>query len=352
MKRFLLLLANEFRLARTAIPIHLVVIFQPTVMFLLMSTILVHPTFDMNVTRPHDDQGQALVAAMTEVGSPIGKAYIRPILVDTSDARAMRQVVSVEDVDGIPTAVQRYGFVDSNVVKNFRNRLTAAGLLVWNDDLGDGAVTVVEHPWLPRDMPFALYFGMALLPMTVALSASVLGGILSAQEFEFCTILEYRLAPTPVALILGARLLRLLLSGLLAAGWLLVAVALVTGVWPSSVFLVGLILLPVGIIAGSLGIIAGLLLQKTIPAFLVGLVTSFVAWILGSAFGLAAGFSRAYELISHLTPNTYAVDLLFPTYFGMTIGNPLISALVLVVMSVVMVLLAMLVYRRQVLRLR
>ena len=73
---------------------------------------------------------------------------------------------------------------------------------------------------------------------------------------------------------------------------------------------------------------------------------------MGSAFGLAAGFNRAYDLISHLTPNTYAVELLFPTYFDMTIGNPLISALVLLAMSVVMVLLAMLVYRRQVLKLR
>ncbi len=72
MKRFLSLLTNEFRLARTAIPIHVVVILQPTVMFLLMSAILVHPTFDMNVTRPAGEQGRALVEAMTEVGSPIG----------------------------------------------------------------------------------------------------------------------------------------------------------------------------------------------------------------------------------------------------------------------------------------
>jgi hypothetical protein len=201
-------------------------------------------------------------------------------------------------------------------------------------------------------MPFALYFCMALLPMTVTLAASVLGGILSAQEFEFHTILEYRLAPTAVVSILGARLTRLVLSGFLSAAVLLVTIGYVANDWPDSVLLVGLILLPVGIIAGSLGIIAGLLLQKTIPAFIVGLVTSFVAWILGSAFGLATGFNQVYEVISHLTPNTYAVNLLFPTYFGMTIGNPLLSALVLVVMSMAMVLLVMLVYHRKVLKLR
>jgi hypothetical protein len=351
MKRFLLLLANEFRLARTAIPIHVVVILQPAVMFLLMSAILVYPTFDMNVTRPVDEQGWTLVAAMEEVGSPIGLPYIHPVLVDEG-AAGMLQVVTVEDRNGIPTAVQRFGLVDSNVVKNYRNRLTAAGLIMWNDALGNDAVMVEERPWLPRDMPFALYFGMALLPMTVALSASVLGGVLTAQEFEFRTILEYRLAPTSVAAILGARLTRLVLSGLLSAAILLVAVGVVTKGWPGSLWLVGLILLPVGIITGSLGIIVGLLLQKTIPAFLVGLVVSFVAWIMGSAFGLAAGFNRGYEMISRLTPNTHAVELLFPTYFGMTVGNPLVSALVLICMSVGMSALATLVYRQRVLRRR
>jgi len=321
-------------------------------MYLLMSAILVHPTFDMNVTRPVDEQGRALVAAMTEVGSPIGAPYIRPILVDEVAVGGMRQVVTIEDRNGVPTAVQRYGFIDSNMVKNFRNRLTAAGLIMWNDALGDDAVVVGERPWLPRDVPFALYFGMALLPMTVALAASVLGGVLTAQEFEFRTILEYRLAPIPVAAILGARLVRLILSGLLSAALLLIAIGLVADGWPGSLWRVGLILLPVGIITGSLGIIAGLLLQKTIPAFLVGLVISFVAWIMGSAFGLAAGFNRGYEFISRLTPNTHAVELLFPSYFGVKVGNPLASALVLAFMSVGMVLLTWLVYRQRVLKLR
>ena len=352
MKRFLLLLANEFRLARTAIPIHVVIILQPTVMFLLMSAILVYPTFDMNVTRPADERGWALVAAMNEVGSPIGLPYIHPVLVDEREPVGMRQVVTVEDRNGAPTAVQRFGLIDSNMVKNYRNRLTAAGLVLWNDALGAGAVTIEERPWLPRDMPFALYFGMALLPMTVALSASVLGGALTAQEFEFRTILEYRLAPVSVAAILGARLTRLVLSGLLSAAILLIAVGFVTGGWPSAVLRVGLILTPVGIITGSLGIIVGLLLRKTIPAFLVGLVISFVAWIMGSAFGLAAGFNRGYELISRLTPNTHAVELLFPTYFGVAVGDPLVSALVLVCMSAGMAALATLVYRQRVLRRR
>ena len=79
MSRFGLLVLNEFRLFRTAVPIHLVAILQPTLMYVLMSVILVSPTFDMQIARPLGNEGNALLAAMVEVGSPIGQPYINPM---------------------------------------------------------------------------------------------------------------------------------------------------------------------------------------------------------------------------------------------------------------------------------
>ena len=350
MTRFRLLLVNEFKLFRTAIPIHVVALFQPTVMYLLMSVILVHPTFDMYVDRPTTEAGRALMAAMEEVGSPIGLPYIQPIAVDWDGGKVARQVVTVEQRDGDQTAVQTYGLIDSNLVKNFRNRLTAAGLRLWNDELGYRAVAVEERPWLSRDVPYTVYFGMALLSMTAFLSASILGAFLTAQEFESQTIVEYRLAPVAVASILAARLTRLVISALISATILLVAVGLLTGYWPESPWLVGLILLPVAVIAGSLGVVAGLLMRRIIPAFLIGLVGSFVGWILGSAFGLAAGFSGWYERISRLTPFTHATELLFGQYYGASIGKPLVSVLFLLILSAAMLVLMTIAYRWRVLR--
>jgi hypothetical protein len=133
-------------------------------------------------------------------------------------------------------------------------------------------------------------------------------------------------------------------------GVLVIALGLRNGVWPDAPWLVGLVLLPVAVTAGGLGIVAGLLVQKTIPAFLIGLVGSFVGWLLGSAFGLAASFGRAYAIVSRLTPNTHAVELLFPRYYGTAIGNPRLSVLILVLCSGGMVILTAVIYRWRVLR--
>lgn len=348
MKRWLYTLRNELRLFRTAVPIHLVVVLQPTAMFLLMSTILVYPTFNLYITQPTTDPGRKLVAAMAEVGSPIGSAYIHPVLVDKDELKGLQQVITVETGSGNPTAIQHYGLIDSNMVKNFRNRLTAAALQLWNDALGDRAVLVEEHPWLPLDTPYTLYFGMAMLPMAVALAASVVGGTLTAQEFEFGTILEYRLAPIPAYLPVGARLLRLMILSLVSGGLLMGALGLVTGRWPASLFKAIAALLPMSATAGCLGITAGLLTQKSIPSFLVGLVTTFVGYLMGSAFGLAAGFSRTYEFISRMTPNTHTVELLFPIYFGEGIGVSWVSMAYLTALAFGMVALTMAVYHGRV----
>jgi len=348
MDRFRLLVLSEFRLFRTAIPIHVVAILQPTVMYVLMAVILVQPTFDMEVDRPTTPEGWALVRAMEEVGSPIGDPYIQPVLVNWDGGPVSRQVVVVEAKRDRPVAVQVYGLIDSNLVKNFRNRLTAAALRLWNSELGDRAVLVEEHPWLPRDVPYKVYFGMALLPLSAFVAAAFTGSILMAQEFELQTILEYRLSPVAVSLILGARLTRLVLSALIAVVILLLVIGLVTGFWPRAVGSVLLILLPVAVIAGCMGVLAGLLFRRSIPAFLVGLVSGFAGWVLGSGFGLAAGFGQAYQWVSRLTPFAHATELLFPYYFGASIGRPLFSALFLATLSLALLALTALAYRRRV----
>ncbi len=345
MARFWLLLRNEVKLARTALPIHLIAILQPAIMYLLFSLVMVRPTLDMHVVQPTSPAGRALLAAMAQVGAPQGAPYIRPLLVPASQTRDWPQVIRIEERNGRPIAVQRFGLVDSNLVKNMRNRLTAAALVLWNASLDGRAVTLAQRPWLPRDAPYTVYFGLAMLPLAAFLAAVFMGGALSAQDFELGTITEYRLAPIAPALVLAARVARLALAGLLAAGLLALVAGWRTGWWPAAPGQVALILLPMALIGGGVGISAGLLLRRSLPTLLVGLLTSLGGWILGSAFGLAAGFSGLYGQISALTPNTHAVALLFPHYYGAQVGEPRLSVLVLALYSLAALALAALVYR-------
>ena len=97
MRRFFLLLVNEFKLFRTALVVHMIAILQPTLMYVLMGVIMVVPTFDMRIVEPETELGHNLVEAMENVGSPIGPDYINPILIPESDLDH-RQVIEVDEV--------------------------------------------------------------------------------------------------------------------------------------------------------------------------------------------------------------------------------------------------------------
>jgi hypothetical protein len=351
MKRFRLLLLNEFKLFRTTIPFHAIGIFQPALMFTLMAFILVMPTFDMRVAQPAAPIEEELLAAMHEAGSPIGENYINPILVDADslDEYSGAQVVAFETIAGQSTAIQRFGLIDSNIVKNFRNRLTTAVLSLWNESLGGYAVTIEQRPWLPRDIPYTVYFGMAMFPLAAFLAASLAGAALTAQEFEFDTITEYRLSPIPMLFVVGTRLLRLSLTGLLSAVVLMVALGFLGGVWPSSLMYALSVLLGIALIGACLGTIAGLLLQSTLPSFLICLTTTFFTWIMGSAFGLSVGFGGVYEAVSRWMPNTHAVELLFPLYYRVGIGTPRPAILFIGTTCILMIILTIVIYRQRVL---
>jgi hypothetical protein len=350
MKRFFLLLLNEFKMFRTALIVHLIAIIQPTLMYMLMAVIMVIPTFDMHVVVPKTEAGQDLVAAMEKVGSPIGPDYINPILIHQADP-AHRQVIEVVSLNGNLTALQRYGYIDSNLVKNLRNRLTAASLLLWNRELGNQAISIDENPWLPRDVPYTVYFGMAMIPLATYLAAAMIGGYLMAQEFENGTILEYRLCPTSIHLLLAAKITRLCLTGLVAAAILYVTLGMISGVWVSSTLAVFIILLPLTLIASCIGLLAGLLMRSSLPSFLVGLSSAFGFWLLGSGFGLAAGFSPVFERISRLIPNTPIIEMLFPYfYFGRQVAtNPSAAQWQLLVYCLIFLMLVVVVYRWRVL---
>lgn len=350
MRRFSLLLRNEFKSFLTAPVVHLIAILQPTLMYILMSVIMVVPTFEMRIVNPSSNLGARFIAAVEEVGSPIGPDYIEPIIVD-DPSPGFRQVVEIIETDGNSTALQTYGYIDSNLVKNLRNRLTAALLVLWNIDLGDQGIIIHEHPWLPNDIPYTVYFGMAMIPLAAYLAAAMIGGYLMAQEFENGTILIYRLSPTSYPLILAAKLTRLMIIALTGAGILYLFLGLITGIWSSSFLAVFVILIPLILIASCIGLAAGLITRSSLPSFLISLASAFAFWLVGSGFGLAAGFSTIFEKISRLIPNTLIIEMMFPYfYYGRQVAaHPLAAKLQLIGYTLSMLIVLVFIYQKRVL---
>lgn len=348
MSRLGLLLRNELRSVRSARAINVLAVLQPPGMFLLLGMVFFTPTLDMEVSEPTSEAGRELLAAMDEVRSP-ELAYIRPVLgAGVEPDRSQR--VSVELRDGTPTAVHRFGMVDGNTVKNHRNRLTAALMRLWNGRLGGRSVQVNEHPWLPRDVPFMVYIGMAMLPLGAFLSAAFVGAFCTAQDFERGTILEYRLSPVPWPPVVAARLLRLVLTSATGVALMVVLEGAVTHHWPAvrSLPVVALTLLSVSFAGACVGMVAGLVVRATIPSFLVALIASLAGWIMGCAFGLPGIFGRTYDTVGLLSPNTHAVKLLFPAWYGVELPAGSMPGLVLGLQCLMLAAAVMLAWRRSV----
>jgi ABC-type multidrug transport system permease subunit len=350
MRRFFWLLRSEFKSFLTAPVVHIIAVLQPTLMYLLMSVIMVVPIFEMHIVKGETALANDFIFAAEEVRSPIGPDYIDPILVDDASP-GHRQVIEIVTIKGKPTALQRFGQIDSNLVKNYRNRLTAALLKLWENDLGSQGVVIQEYPWLPLDIPYTVFFGMAMIPLAVYLAAAMIGGYLMAREFEAGTILIYKLSPVPFGWILAAKIVRLVITALAAGAVLYLSLGLITGVWSTSFLAVLAILLPLILIAACIGMIAGMLTRSPLPSFLIALASAFVFWLVGSGFGLAAGFSRIFEIVSRLIPNTLIVEMLFPYfYFGREVeANPTAARLQLAGYVIALLLLLVLVYRKRIL---
>ena len=341
MKRLRLLFSHELRLFRVSVPLHMVVFLQPSILFWLITLVFVHPTLEMNLADSGTPQAERLAAAMQEIGVRDGDVvtvpYIELNLIDAQTWDGISQLVAVETRGSGLAAVQYYGYIDSNLVKNYRNRLTAAALRLWNAELGSHAITLIEEPWLVREAPFTLFFGMAMLPLAAFMTAALLACLLITQDYETGTILEYRLSPVSAGLVLGMRLLRLVLSSWLSAGLLLLAVGLRTGCWPTSILQVGLALLPIILTAACLGLIIGMLFRRFLPSFALSFIVTLMGWILGSAFGLAGGFGGWYAVLGRLVPNTYTVELLFPLFYnGIQVANQGFTIIVLICFTLVM----------------
>ncbi|MBU0494670.1 MAG: ABC transporter permease [Chloroflexi bacterium] len=355
-RRFWWLLQFEFRLTRGLLPFHVVGIVMPLVSFVLWAQLAPPIAFTMYTVSDGSPQAERLLAAMAALhagGVQDGPHYIdpQPLPAGAQLGPTVQNVIELQAEGAGLLATNRFANIDSNLVKNYRNRLTGAALDVWEQDLGSHAVTVDLAPRFTEEPPFTRYFAMGLLIVAAFLSSMLVGATLVAKDFEDGTILEARLSPASPALILLARLVRVMLTSLVAVGLAGLVAGLYMGIWPLDAgYLAGLLALYT-VITASFGLTVGLLVHKMLPAFLIGLVSVVLLWLVGGGFALPAILGEAFQFLSRFAPTTYMIQLLFPVYYPGAASTP--AALLIVAgYAVGAFLLLVVAYRMTVLRKR
>jgi ABC-type multidrug transport system permease subunit len=170
--------------------------------------------------------------------------------------------------------------------------------------------------------------------MGIFLGTAITSAILTAYEFENGTILEMYMSPRPDWQHMLIQFLRIIGIGFISAIINISSVGWISGVWPTNIIDMIFPICLLALAGGSLGMLAGFITRKALPAFLISLVVSLLNWLFGNSFGLSTGFTGWYETFSYFAPNRYLVEILFPHYYHVHAGSTTLAWLMLSLISI------------------
>ncbi len=338
--RYLTLLGTELRQVRANVPYVILTIITP-VMFMALFVFMIRGDITLPVTAHPDAAQSDFVKVLASNRAPDNPLYFQ-VSSGTTTAPAgedtnlivVRQEPSASDGNVIGEVVHYFNDVNTNMTKNFRNRLTGA-LFTWSAAHLEGAdVTVQERPTYPTDIAWPTAFGMSAVGFGALFSGLLFGLLSMTQEWEQGTALWLRLSTTrPSAVVaakLGACLVKSAVAGVVLIGFLW----LFTEALPTQpLALVGALTL--GYLAASaFGLMIGFASRNTLTSFLISLVTALVCWVGGGGLGPMFVFGPTAVTLSQANPATHVIDLVRWAYFG---GNyhPGVAFVVLVVTALV-----------------
>ena len=320
--RCLILVGAELRQVRSALPYTLLTILSP-VMFMALFMLMVRGDITLPLTvHPGPDRSEfAQVLATNRAPGNPPYLQVEPGTADPPRGESTDLVVIAAEPtarDGRPsgTIVHYVNDVNTNMTKNFRNRLTGA-VYTWSSaHLEGGDVGVEEHPTYPRDIPWSTTFGLSALGFGALFSGLLFGLLSMTREWERGTILWLRLAPTRPGLVIAAKLSACLVQCSVAGVVLVGVLRLLTGLSPARPLpLAGGLAL--GYLASSaFGLMVGFASRNTLTSFLTSLVTALVCWVGGGGLGPMFVFGPAAVALSRFNPATHIIDLARWSYLG------------------------------------
>lgn len=206
--------------------------------------------------------------------------------------------------------------VNTNMTKNYRNRVTSA-VYAWSGDNLDGAdVTVREHRAYADDIPWSNALGVAVFGLGVLFSGLLFGMLSMTQEWENGTIVWLRLAPGRAMVVVAAKLIGAVLKCTVAALLLVGALWLFTGALPGRPLSLAAALAVGYLGAAAVGILVGFVSRNTLTSLMAALVIAVICWVGGGGLGPMFAFGERAVTLSQVNPTTHLIDLVRWSYFG------------------------------------
>ena len=162
----------------------------------------------------------------------------------------------------------------------------------------------------------------------------------TAREWEKNTARYLLISPHRPASVLGAKLVTGMVQSTVAVTVALGVIVLGFGVHPAgNTWLLASVLLATILGSGALGLVLGVAVRRIVPALLISVVASLIAWFVGGGFAPVTLQPSALHAVSVVLPSTYAICAGQRLINGLgTMELDLIATLALAVASVVLAL--------------
>lgn len=317
------IIGKELASVKENVPFNLATVISP-LLFLFAFAVMVSGGITIPVETQPASSESAFLQATAEYRAPDGTPYLELEAAPAEGApdgrSADRYIVEAEPTVSENAAAgavtHLVNDVNSNMTKNYANRLTGALVDYVDANRGTGTVEVVEQTRYEEDIPWDESFAVSALVFGAMLAGLLFGQLSMTSEWENATAKLLVLSPRPAVSVAAGKIVAAFIKALVAGLVLVGVVALMYGRGLASAPWLAAALCLMYVVFASLGLALGIAVRSTMTAFLVSLVTSLCLWVAGGGFGDLSYFGEAAQMVGAVNPATYALDAVRYAYFG------------------------------------
>lgn len=328
------IIGKELASVKENVPFNLATIVSP-LLFLLAFAVMVSGGITIPVKTQPEASESAFLQSVAEFRSPDGTPYLELETVPaegapdgrSADRYIVESELEVDEEAASGTVVHLVNDVNSNMTKNYGNRLTGALVDYIGKGRGSCTVEVMEQTRHAVDIPWDESFAVSTLVFGAMLAGLLFGQLSMTGEWESATAKLLALSPRPAATVVMGKVAAAFFKAVVAGAVLVGVVALMYHRELASVpWLIAALCLTYVAFA-SLGLALGISVRSTMTAFLVSLVVSLCLWVAGGGFGDLSYFGQAAQVVGMANPATYALDAVRYAYFGGPTAPALLAVL-------------------------